>query len=298
MEQKPIAATSHLDNVGFEGDLDFVVAHMRQGIWRLDAQGRVVAANPYLAAWLEVSLERLIGMPAKEFAPEAELLEEGVFEAEFASRTGIERLARVTSRLSQDAGGRVLGALQLITDITAEHAIQSRLVLEVQHMARLAGTDPLTGLPNRRAFDIVLQGAQGTRAERPFGLLIVDVDEFKTFNDVHGHAVGDVVLREFAHKLQASVRESDFVARTGGDEFGVVLPGIGAGAFEEMTQRLERLLDFDVPLEGKRLRISGSVGGAHSSLPLLDLAEEADRAMYAHKRSRKADGSQARNDTV
>jgi diguanylate cyclase (GGDEF)-like protein len=227
-------------------------------------------------------------MDVSQFTQKEKLLKDGTFELEFSSRTGIVRLARVASKLTMDENGHPKCVLQLVTDITAEHAIQSRLVFEVQRMAKLAGQDALTGLPNRRAFDIVLEDAIASSDKRQYGVIVVDVDDFKHFNDIHGHKTGDLVLQEFAKRLQTGVRESDFVARIGGDEFGIVFAGIPQGRFEEMCRRLVVLLDFDTVLGSKHLHIIGSVGGAHSSQVSGDLVAQADKAMYEHKRGREA----------
>lgn len=119
--------------------------------------------------------------------------------------------------------------------------------------AELARTDPLTGLPNRRAWDEKLERlwpADGPPVD--CCLAIVDLDHFKQINDEHGHAVGDALLRSAGHGLRAALRDQDFVARLGGDEFGVLL------------FRLDER-DAQVVLERVRQRLASSAVGA--SLP-------------------------------
>ncbi len=101
-------------------------------------------------------------------------------------------------------------------------------------------TDPLTGLNNRRAFDDVLERRTGERASRktPVSLLVLDIDHFKTFNDRFGHAAGDVVLKGVAQILADEIRDLDFVARIGGEEFAVVL---NATALDDAIVASERL---------------------------------------------------------
>ena len=93
-------------------------------------------------------------------------------------------------------------------------------------------TDPLTGLANRRSFDLEL-GAVGARASRssPAHLVMVDIDHFKRVNDAHGHDIGDEVLRIVGEVLLANVRRDSLVARVGGDEFGLLLPEASAALY-------------------------------------------------------------------
>ena len=98
---------------------------------------------------------------------------------------------------------------------------------EIQIHVAEARTDPLTMLANRRAFDDELNRriAEFRRLGRPFSLIMADVDQFKKFNDTHGHQAGDEVLRSMARVLRRTMREMDLVARYGGEEFAVILPG-------------------------------------------------------------------------
>jgi diguanylate cyclase len=113
---------------------------------------------------------------------------------------------------------------------------QSRLV---EKKAAEARTDVLTGLPNRRAFDdkIAECCAEYEESRRPFSLILGDIDHFKKFNDTHGHQTGDEVLRGTARVLRESARDADFVARYGGEEMAIVLPGTKA---EEAIRAMER----------------------------------------------------------
>jgi len=105
---------------------------------------------------------------------------------------------------------------------------------------RRATTDELTTLPNRATFEAWLTRELGAarRDERPLALLLVDVDHFKQVNDQRGHAAGDRVLREVAQRLRAAVRGEDLLARVGGEEFGVLLPGADLAAAAEVGERI------------------------------------------------------------
>jgi diguanylate cyclase (GGDEF)-like protein len=148
----------------------------------------------------------------------------------------------------------------------------------------LARTDPITGLGNRRFFEQVaaVELNRSRRYGRPFALAYLDVDRFKQYNDRHGHAAGDRLLREIAALLVQALRDSDVVARLGGDEFAVILPETPAdGAAIAMQKAHERLVD-ELSSHG----ISFSIGvitceQGTATLPLL--LDAADRVMYAVK---------------
>ncbi len=146
---------------------------------------------------------------------------------------------------------------------------------------QLAESDPLTGLLNRRAFELVLGDA--LRDGSPLTMVFVDVDDFKAHNDKFGHAHGDTVLAEVGGALRRSVRRGDAVVRLGGDEFGLLMVGAGSAAAKG------RLADLDRALEALHAGVSVSVGAVTFESPprrARDVIEGADRAMYRAKRER------------
>jgi diguanylate cyclase (GGDEF)-like protein len=157
----------------------------------------------------------------------------------------------------------------------------------------LAYHDALTGLPNRTLFQDRLDQAlvQARRRSERVGVLFVDLDGFKAVNDTWGHQAGDALLQEVSSRLQTCVRESDTVARRGGDEFCVVLTNLAHADDATLVARkiLQRLTQLIV-VEGRQIQISASVGislypadGTSAEV----LVQNADLAMYKAKRQGK-----------
>lgn len=278
-----------------ERELDFVIENMRQGLWRLNSFGIITYVNPYLAEWLESKPGEMVGQHFSKYrclrviaggAIEQSLSQR--YEAEFSTSTGIVRRAIVVTSPMVDHDGSVTGTVDLITDITAEHAVQAKLVQEVQKMSQLASTDPLTGVANRMVFDLALNTMAENASDEPFGLLLVDLDYFKEINDSYGHEFGDKVLVEVARRLQSAVREADVVARVGGDEFVVLLPNATKCAMEEVVDRLRDKLTFEMVSGEREVFVHVSLGVAHSSENLDDIHSAADQSMYLAKHFHKA----------
>ncbi len=157
----------------------------------------------------------------------------------------------------------------------------NRLILSVDDRIdterRAAETDPLTGLLNRRGFDArVAEGAQGA-------MLMLDIDGFKAVNDRYGHAVGDTVLRDAAVILTGTLRRRDVLARLGGEEFGVFLPGLTIGDAREAAERLRSAVAGQLRAEVEPVTMSVGVAISRPGLSREALIAEADRGLYAAK---------------
>ena len=154
----------------------------------------------------------------------------------------------------------------------------------------LIGTDPLTGVANRRVFFERLEAelARSRRHGTPLSLLMVDVDHFKTINDRHGHQVGDVVLADIARGLREALRTADVVARYGGEEFAIILPESGT---DEATRAAERVraamvaLRFPSAAEPVRVTVSVGVACMQTGEASDELVYRADAALLEAKRS-------------
>lgn len=159
-----------------------------------------------------------------------------------------------------------------------------------QRAHQLAYHDPLTGLPNRRALAEALERRTALGEEGvPLGLLIIDLDRFKSINDTYGHDGGDDVLREFAKRLRKNVRGIDLACRFGGEEFVVVMPDTDGAVAEKVAERIRAEIaqaPFAVGDDGKAIEVTVSVGvssllkGADSVAALM---KRADLALYEAK---------------
>jgi two-component system, cell cycle response regulator len=177
-----------------------------------------------------------------------------------------------------------------LADFTAMALENAGLFAELQ---RSAITDSLTGVYNTRFFHEVL-GRETARADRysaPLSLLMIDIDTFKLINDTFGHVVGNKVLTQIAKTLEHTVRNTDFVFRCGGDEFGVVLPGTDLeGAMRVAEKILQKVNSTEVLGSlGYSGRVTVSIGVAdyHRGSHFETLVAEADQALYVCKRSSK-----------
>lgn len=160
-----------------------------------------------------------------------------------------------------------------------------------EELNALAHRDPLTGLANRRRFDSALADAiqQTSRANRTLGMMFIDVDWFKKYNDTYGHHVGDDALCAVANALRKGLPESTTVARIGGEEFAIVWPDTDEGALLSFAREtVQAVSNLNLPHSGSAYgRVTVSVGviaiqGSRTTLPT-DLLVKADAAMYRAK---------------
>jgi diguanylate cyclase (GGDEF)-like protein len=157
-----------------------------------------------------------------------------------------------------------------------------------EQLVAQAQVDALTGLPNRRSLQVLLERALAASSpQRPLALYLIDLDGFKPINDTHGHAAGDALLVAFAQRLGALVRSGDVVARLGGDEFVVLAPGVDAEAAQRLGLALLGSCAAAYDLGGLHCRVGLTIGWAlaqGSATSAADLLMQADAALYAGKR--------------
>lgn len=210
--------------------------------------------------------------------------------------------------LAHEGVGHAEAALQAQREITASFArdteqlhelVMDGIAAQIDHQAlrrRMrryadeAYTDALTGLPNRRSLErhingLVEQGGNGA-------LAVGDVDRFKQVNNLHGHLAGDMVLAKVAALLTRTVRESDFLARYGGDEFVVVLPETDTAEAECVVERLTAAIadhDWSDLVPGISVTLTMAVAGLDGRADFIEAFGNADRSMLEAKRSRRPD---------
>lgn len=182
----------------------------------------------------------------------------------------------------------LVSAVGLAVSVKSEMRVQRLLYEAYLSEAR---TDALTGLANRRAFDAELE-ARVTQLEQKkastIGLMLLDVDHFKRFNDEHGHQAGDEMLREVAKTLQANLRTVDRVARYGGEEFAVILPEISAENANRVAERARQAIaTHEFRYRGKVHHVTVSIGICISKKgsSVTDVLRDADNSLYAAKNS-------------
>lgn len=282
--------------------LDLALGQSIAALWDLDVKAGVFTWEPQAVELLGVAADAL-PITALDLAgtvnPEdsAGLLEavlaltaSGV--AEVGVRVGQDAALRYLSLrgkvLTRDRRGRPLRAVGLVLDVTAEKAME-------EQMLRMVMSDALTGVPNRRAFDQALrtQWRRCTRALQPLSVLMIDIDNFKRFNDTFGHPAGDAALIAVARALSNCLhRAGDVLARYGGEEFAVVMPGVDALAALNVADRLVQTVRAVTVRQAAGWNATVSVGAAtwfpgSAAAKSSELLALADAALYAAKAAGK-----------
>lgn len=188
------------------------------------------------------------------------------------------------------ADGRILWT-GYVNDITERKALEASLLASEAQFRQLAQLDPVTGLANRSEFFSRLQLALSLaeRQGQSLALLFIDLDRFKPVNDAHGHGVGDALLRQVGERLRHELRATDLVARIGGDEFTVLIPGpIDTETAQQVAEKLTFALAAPFQLGSHEVDISASIGVAlypDHGQEVEALTHAADQAMYQAKAS-------------
>lgn len=186
----------------------------------------------------------------------------------------------------RDDQGQTIGGAELFTDLSAWEAIR----LKAQEMEQLAFLDALTGLSNRRHIESELNRIlkEKQRYGGAFGVLFMDIDHFKQFNDAYGHDMGDRLLKIVAQTLQAAVRPFDTMGRWGGEEFVGVIRNVDAATLLKVAERCRNLIARSViTINGQNRHVTVSLGATQA---LADdtpeaLIKRADALMYASKKA-------------
>lgn len=272
-----------------------VFEHTTEGIMITDADNRIVDVNESLVQMSGYSREELLGQgPSIQQSGQQDqafysrlwqtLRKKGKWTGELENRRadGILYPVRLSVSGIYNRDGELDGYFGIFQDITEEKRA-------AQDLHRLAYHDSLTGLYNRTEFMHALTEAvhRGERYHEPFGLLFIDLDLFKEVNDSHGHAAGDRLLCEVAHRLSEEIRDSDRAFRLGGDEFTLLLPQMRDDtALSAVADKLIQRLRTPYLIDEREVRVGCSIGVV--SYPRdgdtpEDLLGHADAAMYFAK---------------
>ncbi len=265
----PTAGTaSPLLSAGADGLYRALVDALQEGILTVDSEGNILFTNRRAGEILDCDPDSLLGLSILALAdPEDRPWIEVKIDEALRGMTSRCELGLacpgqapayvlVDLGLVEDMGGGVSGVCLALTDLSEEKRLRDEL-------EKLATTDPLTDLYNRRylAESLEKECRRASRYGRPLSCLMIDIDEFKLCNDLHGHLTGDDVLRQVAALIKACVRDTDLVARYGGEEFCVLLPET---PYEGAMQLAERMLSTIAgqPLSGRErpVPITVSIG--------------------------------------
>lgn len=260
-----------------------LVEHSPAAVIVVDADGELAYVNPEGVALLGAdSAEQVASMSALRFVPaRIQRLTKALLDETLAGRQSVRARRGVLRRLD---GTEVAVEFHATA---VNHSGEQSVQLEVRDVSEaaaahaelkhVASTDPLTGLLNRRAWDLrVGQMLAGPADTAPMAIAVIDLDNFKSYNDTRGHTAGDALLQQFATAAAAVIRSTDVLARWGGEEFIVALPGTTPGEAETILQRLRRC----VP-SGQTCSIGYTEHRDQDTL--LDSVVRADRALYEAK---------------
>ena len=267
------------------------------GVLQITPEGTILAANPAACQIFGMSEQALQAIGRKGVvALDDPRLQELLDEREAKGRAsgqltmirgdGSRFEAELTTSIYTDASGSVVGSI-VLRDITSR-------MQAAQEINQLAFYDALTGLPNRRMLMDRLSAlvALSKRSGHVGAVIFMDLDHFKNVNDARGHATGDALLRLVTQRLTKLMREEDTVARIGGDEFVILLPGLsqefGSAARQAMVaaEKLRETLTQPFQIEGQQYTTSGSIGVTllpKAEQTAADFLREADTAMYRAK---------------
>jgi diguanylate cyclase (GGDEF)-like protein/hemerythrin-like metal-binding protein/PAS domain S-box-containing protein len=283
-----------------------LLEHSPVGIIHYDPSLIITYCNDRFADMLNTSAERLNGLdmstlkdlsilPALGQALQGEL---GYYEGHYsATHSDASKWAAITCAPSLDSEGKIIGGVAIVQDITERK-------LAEEHIHNLAFYDSLTRVPNRRLLNDRLDQAIATskRNSRYGALMFLDLDNFKLLNDTHGHKVGDLLLVEAARRIGSCIRETDTVARFGGDEFVILLSELKENRSESATEacsiaeKIRSLMSEPYRLEVKRVdnaettiehQCTSSIGVVvfNRQTGREDILKRADMAMYDAKKA-------------
>ena len=272
------------------------------GHWRVDLVRWSIywSDQAYRIHGLEPGAEVGVDFSIKQYLPEdrvavRKVLEDAVetgqpFEFQGQIRRADGKVRHVKSHGSIEMGrsGRATAIFGTVQDVT--ETVENARILEAARSAaeRVANTDMLTGLPNRRHTLAFLEKAMAGARQHgaPLAVAIFDIDHFKRINDMHGHATGDRVIQRVAHRAKSALREEDMLGRIGGEEFVCILQRSSALAAEIVAERVRKAVETGMAEAADLPQATISIGLAlyGGEADVEELLHRADQALYAAKR--------------
>ncbi|MTJ48090.1 diguanylate cyclase [Dolichospermum sp. UHCC 0259] len=272
-----------------ENKLNTIVTHIKDGILIVDELGIVKFANPAAAQMFDRKLSDLIdhelGLP---------IVVGKVAELDIIHSRGTLGRAEITVGETEWLEQKV--SIVSMRDVSDRNQVEKKLRIALdkqkvlsRKLQKLANTDVLTGIANRRNILAVLQKEfqRTQRYKEPFSLLVIDVDHFKLVNDSYGHTIGDQVLKEISQMLVKWLRNVDTVGRLGGEEFMIILPTTELQEAMEIAERLcEQIRNLEIDTTFSAIKITISIGVTayqDNDKTDTDILKRADEAMYQAK---------------
>ena len=267
--------------------------------------GEIIQANVLALESFGYTYEELLSLTIEDLVPKRYRAQHpkkrGAFFKDMQPRVignrTVELLARKKSGIEFPIDASLIGlktnngniALSIISDITYKVAIQKELEKANEALKEMAFLDELTHIPNRRHFEQYLSArfSEAKRHNTDLALLYMDIDHFKKINDTYGHAVGDMFLKEMSHRFQSVLRQEDFVARIGGDEFCIVLPYTSKSVSKKVVNKLFKALESVIYINQYKLNASVSVGVCNLCAQICSpekMLQSVDKGMYLSKK--------------
>jgi diguanylate cyclase (GGDEF)-like protein/PAS domain S-box-containing protein len=274
-----------------------IIESVKDGYCETDPEGRIVFFNEALCAITGFSADALNGMlftnllaDKSETDHPFSALETDKKEVEtsltISRRNGRLKHIGIRPTAIRDEDGRPTGYRTFVRDIDEQKQYEEKLVFLAYH-------DPLTGLNNRKGFYEYLKNVvkQARRNASRLAVIYMDIDKFKQVNDTLGHEIGDELLKTIAHRLQDSLRETDFISRIGGDEFTIVMTNDTSFHPNKLAVKIGNAIRFPYDLSGHTIDyVSASIGISiypdDNAKDIEDLVKKADMAMYEAKKTR------------
>jgi diguanylate cyclase (GGDEF)-like protein/PAS domain S-box-containing protein len=280
--------------------------YLADGVYFVDAMRRIVFWNKGAEALSGYSSNEVVGKSCmdnmlmhvdseghelcKNGCPLSKTLQDGeTREAEIFlhHKNGHRVPIRVRVAAIKGETGQIVGAVEAFSDNSAKLQMVQRLV----QMERLALLDSLTGLANRRYIESIVQSRleELRRNDWPFGVLLIDIDNFKSVNDRHGHDVGDQVLQMTSKNLDASSRYFDVIGRWGGEEFVAVIVNAEEKDLHEIAERMRIMVEHSMWSAPEYIFVTVSIGGAQAVADdtVESLVRRADEKLYQAKNAGK-----------